>query len=42
LALKPSGFCNAGVYAQKAVDKAGRIARSEKEVESVKNDLIVK
>ena len=33
-----SGFVNA----QKAVDKAGKIARSVKGVKSVKNDLIVK
>jgi osmotically-inducible protein OsmY len=33
-----SGFVNS----QKAVDKAGEIARSVKDVKSVKNDLIVK
>jgi osmotically-inducible protein OsmY len=33
-----SGFVNS----QKAVDKAGQIARSVKGVESVRNDLIVK
>ena len=37
-AVQLSGFVNS----QKAVDKAGEIARSVKGVKSVKNDLIVK